>query len=142
MCLRDSYVPLHALCSRTYIVHIQCNTGWYESVIPVAPVSFRSPPSSTNSNRLWTRAKVNTGANTRPPQTPPGSKLVLLLQRSRDKRQCTHKGSKICFLINPLCGQTFGEFYHRHLRTDDHYITERRRRFSPTSVSSLLEVWE
>ena len=122
-------------------MHIQCNTGWYESVIPVAPVSFRSPPSSTNSNRLWTRAKVNGGQNKGPPQMSSGPKSMLFRWRWRDQHQCTHQYTpthtreKIptSLDIGTLWANVLGNFSRApaHRQPLD---TERLRRFAPISA--------
>ena len=77
-------------------IHIVRGTSWYQPVIPVpagtSPGQLEdiSPPSSTNSDRLWTRAEVNGGANKGPPQTHSGPKSMVFRRHARDKAQCMH----------------------------------------------------
>ena len=87
-------------------------TSWSQPSIPVpagnAPWQLEhiSPPRSTSSKRLQTRAEVNEGANSGSPQTPPGSKYA-------------HKGGNI--YIYTLWANV-PEISQRHLHTGDHYI--------------------
>ena len=85
-------VPLHTI----LLVHI-----WYTCSVVPSGTSLKSqwrlwqlehisPPSSTNSKRLWTRAEVNGGANKGPPQTPSGPKSMVFRWRSRDEAQSIH----------------------------------------------------
>ena len=92
-CTSEPLVPVHTLYSRTYIVR---GTSWYLSEIPVPArtspwqLEHKSPPSSTNSNRLWTRAEVSGGVNKGPSHTSTRPKSMVFRWRSRE-RQCTDK---------------------------------------------------
>ena len=133
----------------SYIVR---GTKWYQPLIPVTVIPATtgtslwklediSPPIFTNSNRLWTRAQVNEGANTGPPQTHPRGRSRWRFGGVRWKTsKCTpiytRKDIRILLNKSTLLSNIIGIFSQAsaHRRPLD---TERRRRFAPTSGSSL-----
>ena len=82
--LQVNLVPRHTIYTRTFLVR---GTRWYEPVSRsrLWQLEHISPPSSTNSNRLRTRAEMKGGASKGPPQTPSGPNSMVSRWRARDK---------------------------------------------------------
>ena len=104
--------------------------AWYELVPACNSSSSWNPAlasrahiyhhqASRTQKRRWTRAEVNEGANTGPPQMPPGAKLVARWWRSKDKSKCIptpthtriHKGrNNNCIKKAHAVGKRSGNF--------------------------------